>query len=75
MHVRTGDRLHGVILSNSKIAFVVARFGENMMRVYRNEMSPRQSEAIGASIDVVVTSKLDSYGNPILSNTEAWDSV
>lgn len=75
MDIRTGDRLHGVILSNGKIAFVVAIFGGEMMRVYRNEMSPGQSDAIGASIDVVVTSRLDFYGKPVLSNLEAFDSV
>lgn len=75
MDIRTGDRLRGVILSNGKIAFVVASFGGDVMRVYRNEMSPGQSDAIGASIDVVVTSRLDSYGKPVLSNLEAFDSV
>ena len=41
MGMKIGDRLQGVILSNNKIAFVVANFGGDVVRIYRSEMSPR----------------------------------
>lgn len=71
--MKIGDCLHGVILSNAKIAFIVANFGGTMARIYRSEMSPFQSDRVGMPIEVVVTEDLDYFGNPILSNTEAYE--
>ena len=68
MGMKIGDRLQGVILSNNKIAFVVANFGGDVVRIYRSEMSPLPIEA-------VVTENLDYLGKPILSNTEAYDRL
>ena len=75
MGMKIGDRLQGVILSNNKIAFVVANFGGDVVRIYRSEMSPLQSDMVGMPIEAVVTENLDYLGKPILSNTEAYDRL
>ena len=75
MGKQIGECLHGVILSNGKIAFIVANFEGKIERIYRSEISPAQSDMVGMPIDVVVTERLDYYGNPILSNTKAYDRL
>ena len=75
MGMKIGDRLQGVILSNNKIAFVVANFGGDVVRIYRSEMSPLQSDMVGMPIEAVVTENLDYLGKPILSNSEAYDRL
>ena len=75
MGMKIGDRLQGVILSNNKIAFVVANFGGDVVRIYRSEMSPLQSDMVGMPIEAVATENLDYLGKPILSNTEAYDGL
>lgn len=73
MGMKIGECLQGVILSNNKMAFIVANFGGEIARIYRREMSPLQSDMVGMPIEAVVTEELDYCGKPILSNSAVYN--